>query len=177
MSEFEDIQRLIRLKRFEKPEEGFTENFIQQFHQRQRAEMLKQSSLELFWERASTWWAHLLVPKWSMVAAAVSVCAMSLWLLSRPAEKPGATLTAVPLVPEKPFIPKLDLSDLPLARLAEQDDAPLSEILLRKQVEIRPTLESKVSPPSYLPATGWQQPTQKNATPAIQAGLEGMLGK
>ena len=172
MSEFEDIQRLIRLKRFEQPEEGFTEKFLQQFHQRQRAEMLQQSSLELFWERLSTWWNNLLVPKWGMVAAAVSVCAMSLWLLSHPAEKPGMEVTAAPVVPEKPFILKLDLSDIPMARMAEHDDATMADMLLRKHLEVRPALEGSV-----LPANGWEQPSLRNATPAIQSGLEGMLGK
>jgi hypothetical protein len=178
MNEFEDIQRLIRLKRFEQPEEGFTENFLLQFQQRQRAELLQQSSLELFWERATTWWEHLLVPKWSMVAAAVSVCAVSVWLLSQPAATQGAALTAVPVVPEKPFVPKMDLSDLPLARMAEHDKAPLNDMLLRNQVEVRPMLEGKVYPtPSSLPANSLQEPTLRNAKPAVQAGLEGMLGK
>ena len=178
MSEFEDIQRLIRLKRFEKPEEGFTENFLQQFHQRQRAEMLKQSSVELFWERATTWWDNLLVPKWGMVAAAVSVCAMSLWLLSQPAAKPAAALTVTPVVPEKAFVPKMDLSDLPMARMAENDDAALTDTLLRKHVEVRPVLEGQVSPaPSALPASGLEQPSLRNLIPAIQSGQEGMLGK
>ncbi|MDI1311396.1 hypothetical protein [Prosthecobacter sp.] len=172
MNEFEDIQRLIRLKRFEQPEEGFTENFLLQFHQRQRAEMLQQSSLELFRERLVTWWNHLLVPKWGMVAAAASVCAMSLLLLSPPAEKPGTALTAVPVVPEKAFIPKLDLSDLLLARMAEHDDATLTDMLLRNHLEVRPALEGNL-----LPSNGWQQPSLRNATPAVQAGLEGMLGK
>ncbi len=172
MSEFEDIQRLIRLKRFEQPEEGFTENFLHQFHQRQRAEMLQQSSLELFWERVTTWWNNLLVPKWGMVAAAASVCAMSLWLLSRPVENSSAALTAAPVVPEKAFVPKLDLSDLPLARMVQHDDAKMADMLLRKHLEVRPALEGNV-----LPVDGWQQPSLKNATPAIQAGLEGMLGK
>lgn len=172
MNEFEDIQRLIRLKRFEQPDEGFTEKFLHQFHQRQRAEMLQQSSLELFWERATTWWSNLLVPKWGMVAAAVSVCAMSLWLLSHPGGKTGVEVTAAPVVPEKPFIPKLDLSDLPLARMAEHDDATMADMLIRRHLEVRPALEGKV-----LPANGWEQPSLRNATPAIQSGLEGMLGK
>lgn len=172
MSEFEDIQRLIRLKRFEQPEEGFTEKFLQQFHQRQRAEMLQQSSLELLRERVATWWSNLLVPKWGMVAAAACVCAMSLWLLSHPAEKAAVELTAAPVVPEKPFIPKLDLSDIPLARLAEHDDATMADMLLRKHLEVRPALEGSV-----LPASGWEQPSLRNATPAIQSGIQGMLGK
>jgi len=178
MNEFEDIQRLIRLKRFEQPEEGFTENFLKQFHQRQREDMLKKSSVELFMERAATWWAHLLVPKWSLAAATLTVCAVSIWLLSRPAGNPGAALTVVPTVPEKPFVPKLDLSDLPLARMAEKDKATLNDLLLRNHLEVRPILEGKVSPsPSSLPAAGQDKPTLQKAAPAIQAGSEGVLGK
>ncbi len=178
MNEFENIQRLIRLKRFEQPEEGFTESFLQQFHQRQREDMLRKSSVELFWERVTTWWDHLLVPKWSMATAAVAVCTMSVWML-QPAAKPAAGLTVTPVIPEKAFVPKMDLSDIPLARMAENGDATMADSLLRKHVEARPVLEGKVAPPSpsSLPTTGWQQPTLQNAAPAVQAGREGMLGK
>ena len=83
-----------------------------------------------------------------------------------------------PVVPEKPFVPKMDLSDLPMARMSENDNAALTETLLRKHVEVRPVLEGKVSPaPSSLPTTGLEQPTLRNVTPAIQSGREGMLGK
>lgn len=180
MNEFEDIQRLIRLKRFEQPEEGFTENFLQQFHQRQRAEMLKQSSVELLLERVTTWWDHLLVPKWSMAAAAVAVCALSVWMLSPRADKPGAALTAAPIsLPEKPFVPKLDLSDIPLARMAEHDDATLADMLMRKHLEVRPSLEGKLqgNTPSSLPASGWQTPAPQQAVPAVHDGPENRVGK
>ncbi|OYW31177.1 MAG: hypothetical protein B7Z47_01835 [Chthoniobacter sp. 12-60-6] len=180
MNDFEDIQRLIRLKRFEQPEEGFTENFLQQFHQRQRAELLKQSSVELLLERVTTWWNHLLPPKWSLATAAVAVCAVGVWMLSQPGEKPAATLTAAPVVPEKPFVSKLDLSELPLARMAEHDDATLADMLMRKHLEVRPSLEGKLpagTDPSALPATGWETPTLKKAVPAIHDGLKSGLGK
>ncbi len=174
MSEFEDIQRLIRLKRFEQPEEGFTEDFLQKFHQRQRAEMLKQSSLELLWERATTWWGNLFVPKWGMAAAAMAVCAMGLRMLSQSADTPAPALTAVPAAvptfPEKPFIPKMDLSDLPLANMAERGNATLEDTLLRKHLEVRSSLEGNVSP---LPAGGWQKaPGLKDLTPATAHGTE-----
>ncbi len=174
MSEFEDIQRLIQLKRFEQPGEGFAEDFLRQFHQRQRAEMLKQSSLELLWERITTWWGNLLVPKWGMVAAAVAVCAMSIWMLSQPAAQSSKALTSVPAFDEKPFIPKMDLSDLPLARMAERDEATLADMLLRKHLEVRPALEGSVSP---LPANGWQVPSLQHAVPAIHDGADGGLGR
>ncbi len=179
MNEFEDIQRLIRLKRFEQPEEGFTENFLQQFHQRQRAELLKQSSVELLLERVTTWWNHLLVPKWSLATAALAVCALSAWMLSQPAEKASAALTAAPVAQDKPFVPKLDLSEFPLARMAEHDDATLADMLMRKHLEVRPSLEGRLpegNSPSSLPASGWQTPTQKQAIPAVHDGVQG-LGK
>lgn len=178
MNEFENIQRLIRLKRFEQPEEGFTENFLQKFHQRQREEMLRKSSVELLMERITTWWEHLLVPKWSLALVAVPVCVLSFWLISQPATKTGAELTVTPpAIPEKPFVPKMDLSDLPMARMAEQKDAAKAPALLRDHIEARPVLEGSQTPPSSLPASGWQQPTLQNATPAVQEGSKGVLGK
>lgn len=175
MSEFEDIQRLIRLKRFEQPGEGFTEDFLRQFHQRQRAEMLKQSSLELFWERATTWWNHLTAPKWGIVSAAAVVCITSVWLMA--GQKSSVEVTTVPMpvptVPEKPFVPKMDLSELPMANITERNNSKLEESLLRKHLEIRPVLESGVSP---LPAnaTGIEGATAKKVIPA---GAEEGLGK
>lgn len=173
MSEFENIQRIIRLKKFEQPGEGFTEDFLRQFHQRQRAALLQQSSLKLLWERTTTWWNHLLVPKWGMAAAAVAVCAMGAWMLSQPGGQTSPALTSAPAVSEKPFIPKLDLSDLPLARM-KHDEASLADLLLRKHLEVRPALEGRISP---LPASGWETPNLQHAFPAIHDGADGGLGK
>lgn len=174
-SEFEAVQRLIRLKRFEQPEEGFTDNFLREFHQRQRAELLKQSAFELLGERVMTWWRNLLVPKWGMVGAAAAVCVMGAWIALQ--DRQPAVVTSIPTVPvieEKPFIPKMDLSDLPMANFAERGDPKLEESLLRKHLEIRPALESTVSP---LPAGTWQAPSLQNAVPAIHDGVDGGLGQ
>lgn len=46
-----EIQKLIRLKRYEQPPPGFVDDFISQFHYRQRSEILRQSSFSLFWDR------------------------------------------------------------------------------------------------------------------------------
>jgi hypothetical protein len=179
MSEFENIQKLIRLKRFENPGEGFTEEFLREFHQRQRAEMLRKSSVELLGERVLTWWNHLTVPKWTLATAAACVCLGGVWLFGSGQPTPQVTTAppaVVPVVPEKPFIPKLDLSDLPMANVAGRNDSKLEESLLRKHLEVRPTLESKVQ---ALPATGTglQAPTLHNTAPAILEGTQDKLGK
>lgn len=177
MSEFEDIQRLIRLKRFEKPEEDFTENFLLEFHQRQRSEMLKQSAVELLLERAATWWGNLLVPKWGIATAVAAVTVMGVWVGTNGVNTAVVTTPSSVIAPveEKPFIPKMDLSDLPMANIAERNDAKLEDTLLRRHLEMRPALESNVS---ALPVGGgWRLPGEHNAVPAIHEGVEGGLGR
>lgn len=173
MSEFEDIQRLIRLKRYEQPEEGFTEKFLEQFHQRQRAEMLQKSSLALFMERVGTWWENLLVPKWGMAMAAAAVCAVSVWMVAQPAKTNSATAatTAAPAAQEKPFVPKMDLSDLPPERLAEKSKPQQKPLQQDKLMKVPGN-------PSSLPASNQQGgPSANKAAPAVQSGDKGKLGQ
>jgi hypothetical protein len=173
MSEFENIQRLIRLKRFEKPEEGFAEDFLREFHQRQRAEMLKRSSLELLMERTMTWWANLAAPKWSLAGAAAAACVAGIWLFTGSSSSPNITaappVPEIQAVPDKPFVPKMDLSDLPMANFAERNNAKMEESILRKHLEVRPVIESGVAP---LPASanGIVTPKLENVVPAGEAG-------
>mgnify|MGYP001278453102 FL=1 len=48
MEEFEKLQKLIRLKKYETPGEEFVDEFVARFRERQRQEMLKQPALALF---------------------------------------------------------------------------------------------------------------------------------
>ena len=79
MTEFQDIQRLIRLKRFETPGEDFVEDFVSQFRERQRSEMLRQSARGLLWERVTTYFEHLISPKWATAGATAAVCLLGSW--------------------------------------------------------------------------------------------------
>src|SRR5439155_18884976 len=53
MNEFNDneIARLLRLKRFEQPPAGYFENFLHEFHRRQRDELLRQPLWRICFER------------------------------------------------------------------------------------------------------------------------------
>ena len=53
--DFEETRRLIRLKRYEQPPDGYLDGFLKDFHQRQRAEIMQQSSFSLFMERLGTY--------------------------------------------------------------------------------------------------------------------------
>jgi hypothetical protein len=78
--EFEDIQRLIRLKRHEKPGEGFTEELLARVNRRIQEDAAQKSSWELFWERTraalESWMSP---PQWAMAVAALILCGAGLW--------------------------------------------------------------------------------------------------
>ena len=79
MSEFDNLQRLIRLKRYETPGEDFVDDFLASFHQRQRAELLRQSARGLLWERLTTFWDDLVSPRWTAAALTACVAILAAW--------------------------------------------------------------------------------------------------
>src|SRR5215471_654757 len=80
MNDFNDneIARLLRLKRYEQPPPGYFENFLHEFHRRQRDEMLRQPLWRIFLERAHGFMFRLDVRALASYPAAVTavlVCA------------------------------------------------------------------------------------------------------
>lgn len=76
MNDPDDVQRLIRLKRYESPGDEYFQSFMEEFKERQRSEMLKQSARGLLFERISMWFeesggARRLVPAGAFAAAAI----------------------------------------------------------------------------------------------------------
>jgi hypothetical protein len=61
MDEFNDseIARLLRLKRYEQPPPGYFENFLHEFHRRQRDELLRQPLWRICFERAQNFMSQL----------------------------------------------------------------------------------------------------------------------
>jgi hypothetical protein len=80
MDEFDDneIARLLRLKRYEQPPPGYFENFLHEFHRRQRDEMLRQPLWRICLERAHGFMLRLdarSLASYPAAVAAVLVCA------------------------------------------------------------------------------------------------------
>jgi hypothetical protein len=84
MSDFEDIQRLIRLKRHEQPPPGFVDDFVGRLQHRQRAELLQQSARGLLWERVNTYFEGLFAPKWGFAGATV-MALVAVFFIFKPA--------------------------------------------------------------------------------------------
>lgn len=73
-----DIGKLLRLKRYEQPPPGYFENFLHEFHRRQRDELLRQPLWRICLQRAHDFMFRLNVPSlasYPVAAAAVLVCA------------------------------------------------------------------------------------------------------
>ena len=85
MDEFNDrdIATLLRLKRYEQPPPGYFDNFLHEFHRRQRAELLKQPLWRIAIQRAQDFMFQLnlsTLTSYPAAATAVVVCAAVLSL-------------------------------------------------------------------------------------------------
>jgi hypothetical protein len=80
MDEFNDneIARLLRLKRYEQPPPGYFDNFLHEFHRRQRDELLRQPLWRICLERAQNFMSQVDIrslASYPTAVAAVLVCA------------------------------------------------------------------------------------------------------
>ena len=71
--DFEDLRKLIALKRYEQPPEGFVEDFLREFHVRQREAAQKRGLLDVIKTRVEEFFSHLSAPQWGLVGAAAAV--------------------------------------------------------------------------------------------------------
>jgi hypothetical protein len=80
--DFTEIQELVALKRFEGPGEDYFEEFLDEFHRRQRADLMSRSARSLFMERIAVWFKELGAVKYAYgagLAYAVLFLAFSAW--------------------------------------------------------------------------------------------------
>jgi hypothetical protein len=148
-----ELKRLVHLKRHEQPPPGYFESFIEQFHERQRSELLRVSPVALFAERIAARlfgapaWCQ---PRWlAGAAAAVAVVIGAAVAFQRgPGEHPGplasgdaparkrqappVRVVAVLPLPENPGAPARSPGTIPVSTDAMSPDDVTSPNGLRR---------------------------------------------
>lgn len=133
MSESNDIQKLLRLKRYENPPEGYFDDFLFEFQRRQRAEMLKRPLWQIAWERANLWLEGFRVP--AIAYAGIMVAAVG--VVSLVVNSPTPTSTRGLSAGISPAAPQLSLPSVtpngPVAQVSSSA-LPPSYILEKRPV-------------------------------------------
>lgn len=65
--ELEDLQNLLRLKNYEQPPEGYFDDFLDEFHSRQRSAAVSGAN-ESFFSKLNGWFQDLGAAKWAIGA-------------------------------------------------------------------------------------------------------------
>lgn len=92
MKDTEDVQRLLRLKRYETPGEEYFKQFAEDLKERQRGELLQSSTRSLFAERVALWVDELSPNRWAIPATATA-CAAALSIGAFVMLKPDGSAT------------------------------------------------------------------------------------
>jgi len=96
----EDIGRLLRLKRHEQPPPGYFDDFLHEFHRRQRAELLRQPVWRIAWERVHEFVFQLNVPTLASYPAAAAAVVILATVLSLKMSQTPAPLNVAKSSPQ-----------------------------------------------------------------------------
>ena len=104
------IGDLLRLKRLEQPSAEYFDDFLREFQSRQREELMRRSTWELFRGRVTEWLGDLGGVRWAY-AAGVAYASLLLGLFFWPHGDQRATLPAAPVGYEMPLTAPADVQD------------------------------------------------------------------
>ena len=98
----EKISKLLRLKRYEQPPPRYFDDFLREFHARQRAELIQRPIWEVIWDRLSLVAPTFQVPQLAYAAVVVLALAASAIIVARPSAKPADSRLTLSLTSPRP---------------------------------------------------------------------------
>ncbi|HEY5036091.1 MAG TPA: hypothetical protein VII74_03055 [Chthoniobacterales bacterium] len=131
-----EIGKLLRLKKYEQPPPGYFEDFLHEFHRRQRDELLRQPLWSVAWQRISDSFFRFNIPSltsYPAAVAAVLICAavVSLKIYQAPA-------------PDSFAVSQTEATALPVASNSPADDFTLSSPVTFATRSLRPDLSRQL---------------------------------
>jgi len=89
-----DVSKLLRLKRYEQPPPGYYDDFMKEFHRRQRAELMRRPSWAGLWDRIISYAPTFHVPQYAYASIVAVAVGASVFILSpKQAEMPALAQT------------------------------------------------------------------------------------
>lgn len=83
----EQLENLLALRRDERPEEGYWQDFLCEFHHRQREQAVMQSAPQAFFSKVSAWISEMSPSKWAYGAGlAYATVTVAFFLIPRNVE-------------------------------------------------------------------------------------------
>jgi len=127
--ELSDIQKLIRLKRYEQPPEDYFDDFLLEFQRRQRAEMLQRPLWQIAWERANLWLDGFRVPALAYASILVAAVGVTGVIMNSQTQGPAAAIASISAPNIAPAAPTV-----PVANVSSSAKLPPSYILEKRPV-------------------------------------------
>ncbi len=138
-----DVHKLLRLKRYERPSSDYFERFLDEFHERQRADLLQQSVFVLMRERLAGLFANFYVPRPVYAGVAVAAVILSAAILVTQQGGDGLAPSTLALNTPNPVVNVMP----PVQRVVHLPEASRSEFPPHYVLESRPV--SYESPYSF----------------------------
>jgi hypothetical protein len=112
----EQLENLLALRRDERPEEGYWQDFLCEFHHRQRERAVMQSKPQAIFNKVSAWISEMSPSKWAYGAGlAYATVTVAFILMPRNAEiqdTPTSPVNYQVVPPPAPMVEQLDQLDL-----------------------------------------------------------------
>lgn len=94
MAPEENIQKLLRLKRYEQPSPGYFDDFLREFQARQRADVIRRPLWSIAWDRISSLAPSFHVPQMAYASIVALAVVASGVILVRPGSGSGQLAAA-----------------------------------------------------------------------------------